>query len=57
MLLRSSLIKKSVVNFRVSNNFEKKIMKNIQNVQKSTGKSIPAYGFKKFLEKNPRPKI
>jgi hypothetical protein len=28
-------------------------MKHIQNNQKSIGKSIPAYGFYKFPEKNP----
>jgi hypothetical protein len=32
-------------------------MKQIQNSQKSIGKSIPAYGFLKSQEKNPRTKI
>ncbi len=31
-------------------------MKHIQNNQKSIGKSIPAYGFKKSEEKDPRTK-
>jgi hypothetical protein len=31
-------------------------MKHIQNIQKSIGKFIPAYGFFKFQEKNPRNK-
>jgi hypothetical protein len=30
------------------------LMKQIQNSQKSIGKSIPAYGFKKSQEKNPQ---
>jgi hypothetical protein len=32
-------------------------MKQTQNRQKSIGKSIPAYGFQKSQEENPRTKI
>jgi hypothetical protein len=50
------LDKTAFVKFKISNNFNKKIMKHIQNNQKSIGKSIPANGFSKSSEKNLRTK-
>jgi hypothetical protein len=48
------LIKQRLSNLIFVITLNKRLMKQIQNNQKSIGKPIPAYGFKKFQEKNPR---
>jgi hypothetical protein len=45
------------VKFKISNNFQQNIDKTHLNHQKSIGKSIPAYGFKKSQEKVCEPKV
>jgi hypothetical protein len=48
--------KTAFVKFKISNNFKQNIDETDLKNQKSVGKSIPAYGFKKSQEKNSRTK-
>ncbi len=47
MLLMVAFDKTAFVKFKISNNFKQNIDEHIQNDEKSIGKSLPAYGFKK----------
>jgi hypothetical protein len=48
MLLKVVLDKTAFVKFKINNNFNKTLMKHIQNNTKSIGKSMSGYGFEKF---------
>jgi hypothetical protein len=52
MLLKAFFDKTAFVKFRIITIY-KTLMEYIQNNQKSVGKSIPAYSYKKSQEKNP----
>jgi hypothetical protein len=54
MILKDVFDKTLFVKFDISNNFNKKFRKHIQNNQKSIGKSIPANGFLKIFRKKPK---
>ncbi len=53
---RRSLIKATYNEVNICTNQNETLMKQIQNKPNSIGKSIPAYGFSKSQEKNPRTK-
>jgi hypothetical protein len=54
---RLSLKKQRSWNLRLVITLNKTLMKHIQNNQKSIGKSIPAYGFKKISRKIRKPNV
>jgi hypothetical protein len=56
MLLNVVFDKIAFVKFNISNNLKQEFTKQIQNNQKSIGKSMPTYGFLESQEKNPQTK-
>jgi hypothetical protein len=56
-LLKIVFAKTVFVKFNISNNFKQNIEETLSKQQKSTGKSIPAFRFKKSQEKILEPKV